>query len=381
MADFEPSETFTGNKEGYFFGTGPKGVGYYRDLGSEENALAAIAEAATTATATATADDVDEKQEQEELHLDPLEDDDDPDARGKTYQAESLCMNCQENGTSTFYVTQIPHFRDIIISSFRCEHCGYGDTLVQPNSEIPTHGVKYKLQVTTPADLNRQVVKSAYCTITIPELGLSIPKESQAGSLSTVEGILQKTTVALHESNEARQQVDPEGAAKVAEFVKELALTTAGSVGPDGVLLERPFTFVVEDPSGDSYVETTVLPPAVDPQLQRETYVRSEIENKLIGLFTDAQLGIDRSKPFQAPQGGTLTDDRIMEMYQRAEDLDLVRFECVCPACQSTGENRMCTVTVPHFQVCPSFTFCFFLWFFLFLFLFSCAFCCGEDSH
>ena len=53
MADFEPSETFTGTKEGYFFGTGPKGVGYYRDLGPIENAAAATAEAATATTSTA----------------------------------------------------------------------------------------------------------------------------------------------------------------------------------------------------------------------------------------------------------------------------------------------------------------------------------------
>jgi hypothetical protein len=40
-----------------------------------------------------------------------------------------------------------------------------------------------------------------------------------------------------------------------------------------------------------------------------------------------------------------------MEMYQKAEDLDLVRFAATCPACGNKGENRMCTVTVPHFQV------------------------------
>ena len=419
--EFQSSAQFTGSRPGYFFSSGTKGLGYYKDHGPNQNHFSS-AEAMGIVTVTDEEEQAGPNREAEEktsnddngdepgeVHLDPLEDDDDEDSKGKTYQAESLCMNCEEQGLSTFYVTSIPHFRDIIISAFRCEHCGHSDTLVQPNSEIPTHGVRYKLQVTTPADLNRQVVKSAYCTITVPELGLVIPKESQESTLSTIEGILQKTTVALHDSNEARKAVDPEAAEKVSEFVKKLALTISGQVSADGILLERPFTFIVEDPSGDSHIQSEVVAPAVDPQLSRETFVRSEHENKVLGLFTDEQLGVERTKPFkvgccvalececvrctqkavtlrqvvctrgvrscfhrafyrllvctgcrffflcslfmQAPQGGTLTDNRIMEMYQRAEDLDLVRFECACPACHSTGENRMCTVTVPHFQV------------------------------
>jgi len=349
MADFQAASAFAGSKEGYFFGTGPSGLGYYRDNGPNQNESAV----ATESEAEEKSEQEDAGQEeQEELHLDPLEDPDDPDARGKTYQTESLCMNCHDQGLTTFYLTNIPHFREIIISAFRCEHCGYTDTLVQPNTDIPTHGVKYKLQVTTPQDLNRQVVKSAYCTITIPELGLVIPKESQASQLSTVEGILQKTTVALHESNEERKKVDPEAAAKVQEFVTQLALYTAGHVGDDGVLLERPFTFEMEDPSGDSHIQSDVVAPDNDdPQLLETHYVRSEDDNKLIGLFTDQQLGVKRDpSQYKAPQGGKLTDNRIMEMYQKAEDLDLVRFSCNCPACGNKGENRMCTVTVPHFQ-------------------------------
>ena len=356
MADFQAASEFSGTREGFFFGQGPQGLGYYRDEGPNQNASYAPDLLRTPATGDEEGEekqqnDEEGEQQQQELHLDPLEDDDDPDARGKTYQAESLCMNCHDQGLTTFYVTDIPHFREIIISAFRCEHCGYTDTLVQPNSDIPTHGIRYTLAVTTPADLNRQVVKSAYCTIKIPELGFVIPKESQASQLSTVEGILQKATVALHESNEARKEVNPEAAEKVAEFVARLALLTSGRVGDDGVLLEQPFTFELEDPSGDSHIQSEVVAPATDPQLQEERYVRSVLENKMIGLFTDKELEIERERePYKAPQGGTLTDDRIMQMYQRAEDLDLVRFACDCPACGSSGENRMCTVTVPHFR-------------------------------
>ena len=72
----------------------------------------------------------------------------------------------------------------------------------------------------------------------------------------------------------------------------------------------------MDDPSGDSYIQSEVVAPAVDAQLQVEQYVRSEIQNKTLGLFTDEQLGVTRQpQEFKAPKGGTLTDERIMEMY------------------------------------------------------------------
>ena len=37
----------------------------------------------------------------------------------------SLCMNCQENGTTRFLFTKIPFFKEIIVSSFQCEECGF----------------------------------------------------------------------------------------------------------------------------------------------------------------------------------------------------------------------------------------------------------------
>jgi ZPR1 zinc finger protein len=360
MADFEPATEFTGSREGFIFGRGCEGVGYYRDQGPNQNlpavALAEIIvpnaghglmDGADPNDVGGDDDDDDDNNDNNddddssddggggggddnEVHLDPLEDPSDPDTRGQTYRAQSLCMNCHDDGWTTFYLTEVPHFRQIIISAFRCDHCGYSDTLVQPNSDIPTHGVKYKLSVTTPKDLNRQIVKSAYCTIKIPELGFVIPKESQASSLSTVEGVLQKATVALHESNAARREVDSEAADKVAEFVAQLALYASGSVGEDGVLLERPFTMEVEDPSGDSHVQGLAEELAGhgdgDPQLLEERYVRSVLENKMLGLFTHDELGTAK-EAYTAPQGGTLTDNRIMQMYVC---MFACRYECRC---------------------------------------------------
>ena len=51
-------------------------------------------------------------------------------------------------------------------------------------------GVRYEIKVKPGEDLNRQVVKGEFATISIPKLELEIPKESQPGSINTIEGML-----------------------------------------------------------------------------------------------------------------------------------------------------------------------------------------------
>ena len=44
------------------------------------------------------------------------------------------------------------------------------------------------MHLTTERDLSRQVVKSDYASITVPEIDLEIPCLSQKGEITTVEG-------------------------------------------------------------------------------------------------------------------------------------------------------------------------------------------------
>ena len=77
--------------------------------------------------------------------------------QGDVTVIESMCMNCQENGETKLLFTKIPFFREIIISSFQCEHCDFSNNEVQFGGEIKEKGVKYVFTVQTPEDLNRQV--------------------------------------------------------------------------------------------------------------------------------------------------------------------------------------------------------------------------------
>lgn len=56
-------------------------------------------------------------------------------------EVESLCMRCHENGVTRFLLTTIPYFKEIVVSSFLCDHCGYRDTEVQPAGEIQRESV------------------------------------------------------------------------------------------------------------------------------------------------------------------------------------------------------------------------------------------------
>ncbi|SRR6266576_7279888 len=51
-------------------------------------------------------------------------------------EIESLCMRCHEQGVTRMLLTSIPFFREIIVMSFRCEHCGWQNNEVQSAGSI-----------------------------------------------------------------------------------------------------------------------------------------------------------------------------------------------------------------------------------------------------
>jgi zinc finger protein len=47
-----------------------------------------------------------------------------------TEEISSLCMNCEEQGATKFMYTKIPFFKEIMISAFSCDHCGFRNSEV-----------------------------------------------------------------------------------------------------------------------------------------------------------------------------------------------------------------------------------------------------------
>lgn len=102
------------------------------------------------------------------------------------------CYNCEGSGEYVFAETIIPHFGKVEIMSFVCDSCGYKDRKVKSNykSKLNENEVeKIILKVKSKEDLSRQIIRSEFCSLEIPEIDFY---SSQCdGVFSTIEGILQ----------------------------------------------------------------------------------------------------------------------------------------------------------------------------------------------
>ena len=52
-------------------------------------------------------------------------------------------------GMTRLFLTKIPFFREVIVSSFCCDVCGYTNAELQPGGSIQDRGVTYKLNIET----------------------------------------------------------------------------------------------------------------------------------------------------------------------------------------------------------------------------------------
>lgn len=51
-------------------------------------------------------------------------------------EIESLCMACEQNGTTRMLLTYIPYFKEVIVVSFQCDHCGARNNEIQSAGQI-----------------------------------------------------------------------------------------------------------------------------------------------------------------------------------------------------------------------------------------------------
>jgi zinc finger protein len=254
-----------------------------------------------------------------EVAPEPLFLDISPDA--KPIQLESLCMVCQENGMSTILLTKIPFFREVMISRFECPHCLYEDRRVQFAGEFPSKGVHFELTVTSPADLNRRLVKSGFGVVTIPQINFEIPGPTQADSITTVEGVLQQAYGGLKSA--------PQTPA-LAEFLDNLSQCAQGRV---------QFTFILDDPSGNSFIENPMAP-AIDPNLRVTFYRRTREQTEAVGL-----MATPNGTEFDADE---TTVEHIDSVF--AQDTSVLAIPTPCTVCGQTGNAKSCTLNIPHFK-------------------------------
>uniref|UniRef100_A0A8R1TWC2 Zinc finger ZPR1-type domain-containing protein n=1 Tax=Onchocerca volvulus TaxID=6282 RepID=A0A8R1TWC2_ONCVO len=238
-------------------------------------------------------------------------------------EVESLCVNCHQNGITRILCTRIPFYRQIIVMSFSCAHCGYSNNELQSGEAAQEHGIEIVLHVRNLSDLNRQVIKSEYAEVEIKELELTIPSKSQSGEITTVEGILQRVIAGLNQDQNRRRQSCPESAEKIDEFIKRVERL---------INLQEKFTLRIRDVSGNSFVQNPT-PFHVDSQCVITHFNRNFADKKLLGFVAD-DANEEESTPFQS--------------YDDAKN-EVLKFDTDCPNCGTPTQTCMKPTDIPYF--------------------------------
>lgn len=269
-------------------------------------------------------------------------------------EIESLCMNCHENGITKLLLTKIPFFREIVIMSFDCPHCGFANSEVQPAGEIQQRGVKFVFKIDEQKDTSRQLVKSDTCVLRVEEIDLEIPPGR--GQLTNIEGILSMIAQDLERKQPERKDVIPEVYEKIETIIGQLTAMSAG--------YNLPFTLTLDDPAGNSWIEPSTKDASA--KWVRQDYNRSPAQNAALGLAAEASKGTAEAEPDNAVEmrpeyqvatqmypemparptttnvDATATDDII--------ENQVYSFPASCPGCTNPCVTNMKMVNIPHFK-------------------------------
>ncbi|XP_004518881.1 zinc finger protein ZPR1 [Ceratitis capitata] len=267
-------------------------------------------------------------------------DGDDPDP--ETTEIESACMNCFRSGKTRLLLTKIPFYKEVVLMSFKCDHCGFENSEIQSASEIQKKGVRIELKVKGAEDLNRRVVRSDYTSVSIPEVELEIPSQSQKGEITTVEGIIDRTIRGLTQDQEVRMKEHPDAASAIDAYVEKLISLKEN---------QSNFTIILEDISGNSFIENP-LAPSLDPNCRISHFVRKKEDDQILGLYTTKDISnADGKNDVNETQEKHLLKP-IAEDAWGIEDLhgEVLQFQTLCSQCGSPCETNMKLTNIPHFK-------------------------------
>lgn len=267
-------------------------------------------------------------------------------------EIESLCMNCQANGITRLLLTRIPFFREIIIMSFSCPHCGFQNNEIQSAGQIQPKGARYALRVERETDLQRQVVKADTCVFRLEDIDLEIPMGK--GQYTNVEGIVSGVRQDLESNQEERMRQMPEVGEQVAGVIRKLADMVEGK--------RYPFMVSADDPSGNSWIEPK--PGDAAGKWAKVEYSRTATQNGMLGLGDDvpapphnhAQAPESEGRPEYHASGmlpSQPTDGAPAINNVDGEDItedQVYSFPATCPGCTRPCATNMKMVNIPYFK-------------------------------
>ncbi|QLG71034.1 hypothetical protein HG535_0B00720 [Zygotorulaspora mrakii] len=267
-------------------------------------------------------------------------------------EIESLCMNCHQNGTTRLLLTSIPYFREVVLMSFECPHCGFKNSEIQSASAIQEKGSKYILKIENSEDFNREIIKSENATCKFVELDIEIP--AKKGQLTTVEGLLNEMIEDLESDQPARKAIDENLHDRIDEFIKKVR--SYMNCEPNTV----PLTFVLDDPAGNSWIEYKPGEPL--HKWSHAEYLRTDEQNVEVGIITKDQLEQRRKEKLEElsnrdrnPSQSVKVDSTSSNFLSDATEIEnfnneVQTFKITCPSCMHECECHMKPVNIPHFK-------------------------------
>lgn len=189
-------------------------------------------------------------------------------------------------------------------------------------------GIKLTCIVTDTKDLNRQLVRTEYATLSIPELDLELPANHKKSYLTTIEGILRGTVQDLMSGQEHRKEQYPEIHAKIENIVCKVEAFLANPT---------KLTLIIDDPSGNSYIESYCYP-KTDPKIRTIYYTRSREQMVQMGYRAEDE------------ENDVVVEDGIDSASHEIDKQEVFHFHTNCPACQKPTETRMHLIEIPYFK-------------------------------
>lgn len=184
--------------------------------------------------------------------------------------------------------------------------------------------------------MNRQLVKSDYCSVKFEELDLEVPANNNRGLLTTVEGLVDNVIDDLAAGQPLRKATEEAVYNRIEEIIATLNSYKEGN----------GFTLKLDDPSGNSYVENKCLPNQ-DPQIKLRWYTRTPEQQAFLGLQAENQQTPAEQAAAQALQRVGTASEMVNEKTGLPE---VMSFPANCPSCNSPCSTNMHVMEIPHFK-------------------------------
>lgn len=224
--------------------------------------------------------------------------------------------------------------------AFDCPHCGFKSNEIQSGARVQDLGMEQRVYVSNRQDLNRQLVKSESASVKFVELDFEIPAATQRGVLTTIEGLVSKAANDLDELQPQRKLIDETIHDKLALIIAQLRAYISDPAS-------NPFTLVLDDPAGNSYIESLAAVPGGasgsggDQALTFRKYQRTKEMCEALCLASEEE---------QAAGGGGGGGEMVVEDDKEDDDFKVHVFHGNCSRCNAPSDTRMRILDIPHFK-------------------------------